>query len=107
MEPWHFYHPKDVVIVYGMETPDTLDQIRKLEERKPARDVLLRQELRSMRNAITDVTRALQTQNEILLSLSKEFRGAFHLDSASQVRPTRIKPPSPKKHHWVNPNQSP
>ncbi len=86
-----------------MDSPDTLDQIRKLEERKPARDVLLRQELRAMRNAITDVTSALRNQNEILLSLSKEYREAFHLDSAGQVRPTRIKPPSTQKHRWVNP----
>ena len=92
-----------MVILTHMDTPDTLTQIRKLEERKPARDVLLRQELRDMRNAITDVTRALQTQNEILLSLSKEYREAFHLDSAGQVRPTRIKPPSPKRSHWVKP----
>ena len=93
-------------MVADMETPDTLEQIRKFEERKPARDVLLRQELRAVRNAITDVTRALQTQNEILLSLSKEYREAFHLDSGAQVRPTRIKPPSPKRSSWVRPYQS-
>lgn len=86
-----------------MDTPDTLNQIRKLEERKPARDVLLRQELRDIRNAIADITRALQTQNEILLSLSKEFREDFFLDSGAQVRPTRNKPPSPKRSHWVKP----
>lgn len=86
-----------------MDTPDTLTQIRKLEERKPARDVLLRQELRDIRNAIADITRALQTQNEILLSLSKEYRGDIFLDSGAQVRPTRNKPPSPKRSHWVKP----
>lgn len=92
-----------MVIVAHMDTPDTLTQIRKLEERKPARDVLLRQELRDIRNAIADITRALQTQNEILLSLSKEFREDFFLDSGAQVRPTRNKPPSPKRSHWVKP----
>ena len=102
-EPWQNYHTGDVVILPHMEDSDALTQIRKLEERKPARDVLMRQELRDMKNAIADVTRALQTQNEILLSLSKEYREAFHLDSAGQVRPTRIKPPSHKKSHWVKP----
>ena len=91
-----------MVIIPHMDEPDTLEQIRALEERKPARDVLMRQELRDMRNAMTDISRALQTQNEILLSLSKEYREAFHLDSAGQVRPTRIKPPSPKNLSGLN-----
>ena len=52
-----------MVIIPHMDEPDTLEQIRALEERKPARDVLMRQELRDMRNAMTDISRALQTQN--------------------------------------------
>ena len=75
----------------------TLEQLRSLEERKPAREVARRHELREIKLALQDVTAALKTQNEILLSLSREFREDFFLDSGGQVRPTRNKPPSTHK----------
>lgn len=78
-----------------------LDVLRSLppEKEKPLGGI--ERELHSIASALQDIGTRLGVQNEILLSLSKEFRGDMFLDSAGQVRPIRNKPAPPLK-RWRN-----
>lgn len=74
-----------------------LDALRSLPPDEPKPLGGIERELHSIAGALQDIGTRLGVQNEILLSLSKEFRGDMFLDSAAQVRPIRNKSAPPLK----------
>lgn len=101
VQAWQYYHRYGVVMVAPSGDESLLDALRSLppEREKPLGGI--ERELHSIAGALQDISTRLGVQNEILLSLSKEFRGDMFLDSAAQVRPIRNKS-APPPTRWRN-----
>lgn len=82
------------------EQPSLLETLRNLPPEPPSANTPAVEKLHRIANGIESLTAAIHAQTEVLLLLTKEFRGGPAPDHGAQARLTRNKPAPPLK-RWI------